>query len=82
MEPRTVPQPGCMAVHGREPVACGSRPVKLASRPASAPANGSAKRHAVELETLVQQALAQRHHHPITTVNRGRNEHVFPRWSS
>ena len=34
------------------------RPVKLASRPASAsPANGSAKRHAKELETLVQQAF-------------------------
>lgn len=34
------------------------RPVTLASRPASAsPANGSAKRHAAELETLVQQAF-------------------------
>ncbi len=34
------------------------RPVRLASRPASAsPANGSAKRHAAELETLVQTAF-------------------------
>lgn len=34
------------------------RPIQLASRPASAsPANGSAKRHAKELETLVQQAF-------------------------
>jgi len=36
------------------------RPVTLASRPASAsPANGSAKRHTAELETLVQQAFAR-----------------------
>ena len=34
------------------------RAVTLALRPASAsPANGSAKRHAAELETLVQQAF-------------------------
>ena len=36
------------------------RPVTLASRTASAsPANGSAKRHTAELETLVQQAFAR-----------------------
>jgi len=36
------------------------RPVRLASRPASAsPANGSAKRHTAELETLVQSAFSR-----------------------